>query len=29
MKAIIKFKKDSPYYKAGEKERIVNDLEEI
>ena len=29
MKAIIKFKKDSPYYKSGEKKRIVKNLTEV
>ncbi len=29
MKVIIKFTKDSPYYKNGEKERIVKNLTEI
>ena len=29
MKAIIKFTKDSPYYKSGEKKRIVKNLTEV
>ena len=29
MKVRIKFKEDSPYYKSGEKERIVENITEI
>ncbi|MES2224157.1 MAG: hypothetical protein V4469_04470 [Patescibacteria group bacterium] len=29
MRAIIKFKKNSPFYKTGEKERVVENLTEV
>lgn len=29
MKATIKFTEDSPYYEAGEKERVVKNLTEV
>lgn len=29
MRAVIKFKKDSPYYRSGEEERTVENLTEV